>query len=334
TNEDLIQNFTITNKTADFIINKGVIKTNNNFSIEITNLKDEDINIKLIQNITQENPGWFGDSSNEKEINVNAGDIKDIDFNINNITNTSSNYYEIKLETENTQYIIPVYIEEDEEKNKTISSEKELEFNPNQLDVFVLINSSEYNKTIKLKNTGKEKIENIDLKVSKNLMELITLSKYQIKNLDSDSSEEIIIYINTNASSGITSGYITANSNLSTQKSIKINLNYTKDLINKSYENENFSSEIDNTCESVNGSICSDNEKCIGDIEQKEEGNCCIGECVEKEQESNIGQKIIGYFLLLCIIIFIAWFFIKRFNITKRKTNLIETAKKGIFSKK
>ena len=70
------------------------------------------------------------------------------------------------------------------------------------------------------------------------------------------------------------------------------------------------------TCEERNASICNSTSKCEGKIEQGENGNCCMGECVLKP-ETNTG-KIIGWILIIVIALFLTWFFKEKYRKPKK----------------
>lgn len=131
--KNIIRNFTITNETADFSVNPGFIITEDNFSIEIQNLKDYSIIIKIDENKTETEGGFFSfffqstDSENESVI-VKSGEIKNINFELGNETS----FRKILLSTENLEYKIPVYafvsqIQEEENEEEQNASEEEQE---------------------------------------------------------------------------------------------------------------------------------------------------------------------------------------------------------------
>lgn len=332
-NDDLMQNFTITNQTADFSLKPGVIFTNRSFKLELTNLKYTSLEVEISDNLTKKETGWFGISKDSKKINISARDKKEIEFQINNLTNFSEGYYVIELKSENTNYKVPVYIKNTSNQEK---KEKRLKFSINNFQDFILINSSKYNRTIELKNIGEQEINNIKINISNNLSNFLTLSKKIIDSIQPGEKEKIIISINpTNTSEKIILGKITAFSG-EIKDIIEVKLNFTRSFIPNTNTSKNESLKdyikLNNTCAELGGSICEG--KCEGEVRNLEEGNCCIGECKEEQKQSSLGQKITGYLLLLCIILFVAWFFLKKFKPTKREVDLLKTAQKGLFSKK
>ncbi len=106
---DIIKNFTITNETADFSINPGFIITDKDFSIQVQNLKDYEINITIGENKSVESSGFFASFSKSieggKTVSVKSGEIKNIEFELGNKTS----FRKIWLSTENLEYELPVY---------------------------------------------------------------------------------------------------------------------------------------------------------------------------------------------------------------------------------
>lgn len=139
--EDIIKNFTITNETADFSINPGFIITSENFSIEVQNLKDYQITIKIDENRTETEGGFFSfffsdSDSGDNSVIVKSGEIKDIEFGLGNETS----FRKILLSTESLEYEIPVYAfvsqiqdeESEEEQNASAEEEEEQEEETNE----------------------------------------------------------------------------------------------------------------------------------------------------------------------------------------------------------
>jgi hypothetical protein len=99
TNVDIISNFSISNTTADFSIKPGFVISSADFSIEVQNLKDDSLKISI------KDPDKINSSDS---INIGGDQIKDIDFQLGNIT---GDFFEIiKLSTSNLEYNIPIYI--------------------------------------------------------------------------------------------------------------------------------------------------------------------------------------------------------------------------------
>ena len=96
--QDIISNFVITNKTADFSIDKGFVITQGPFAIKAQNLKSTSISVSI-----DSFPGVNALSS----LNIGGNIIKNIDFNTSSLTKTTQDF--IKISTNNLVYEIPVF---------------------------------------------------------------------------------------------------------------------------------------------------------------------------------------------------------------------------------
>jgi len=122
--EDIINNFVITDDLADFKINPGFIIADEAFTIEVQNLRDFKIEIDINENETSTGKSLFESlfslGTFEADIELFSGEIKNLEFDLGNETSFSF----IELKTENITYKIPVYIFviktiETEEQNKS-----------------------------------------------------------------------------------------------------------------------------------------------------------------------------------------------------------------------
>ncbi len=117
TDKVISRNFSISNKTADFFVNPGVVKTDEDFKINVQNLKSHEIN--LIINPEEESEdffSFFNSQKKQREISLNPGEIRDINFELENKTGLK----EISIYSNSTKYDIPVYsiVENDSQENK------------------------------------------------------------------------------------------------------------------------------------------------------------------------------------------------------------------------
>jgi len=152
--EGISKNFTITNETADFSIDKGFIVTQENFTITVQNLNPSKINISLDVDTLSGSSGGFLDLFCDDEklsdsFEVLSGDTKEIEVSIENVDGTTVR--EITLSSENTKYEIPVYIiaenlpdneVPDEEENDSFYEQKN-ESQGSFWDIFKKENKSE-----------------------------------------------------------------------------------------------------------------------------------------------------------------------------------------------
>jgi len=79
------------------------------------------------------------------------------------------------------------------------------------------------------------------------------------------------------------------------------------------------------TCEELNGTICKKNEKCDGKSEYARDAKCCLGTCKEIQKSST--GKIIGWSIVIVILVFLIWFFKKKYRGAKKDIDLLKIAK-------
>ena len=92
------------------------------------------------------------------------------------------------------------------------------------------------------------------------------------------------------------------------------------------WEKETIKSASTKTCSEMNGEICNENENCEGTKEYAADAVCCIGKCIEIEKDER--GIMIGWILLAIVLLFIVWFFGKKYQSTKkREVNLLDVAK-------
>jgi hypothetical protein len=317
--EDITKNFSINENFADFSIDKGFVIAEEDFFIEIQNLQDHEVTINLGAVNYNEGEGFFaslfgGKKTSGNSITLNPGEIKKIDFKVDDFEKSSI----IELSTENLKYEILVYIFSKEEKEK----QKNFRFEPSELNISTVINSNK-TRIIYLRNIGETEIENISLKISDSLLPYVSLSIDKINGLNDNFSKKIELYIFSDAEEKSIEGQITAKtSDDELYAYVSVFLNFLKDYIPLDEEDS-----IDSkNCSELNGIICAENQKCEGNFNYTTDGVCCLGTCQE-EKESSTG-KIIGWFLLFIIIIFIAWFYLKKYKKVESVNDLMKILKR------
>ena len=325
--EELTKNFSITENTADFSINPGFVITKDNFFIEVQNLQDYKITIQIktsTKNATSEEGGFFASLfGNEEEseegnsITLMSGEIKKINFEIENIKQPM--FKLIELSTENLKYEIPVYVFIEEASEK---KEREFKFEPSELNIS-MPTESKTTRIIYLYNTGQETLENISLSVSDSLKSYINLSIEQIEELEANSNIKIEFYI-FSEEEGEVEGHIkakTENETLLTYSAIF--LNFLKDYTPLDEDDEIL---ITKTCSEQGGKVCGSGEECsISNIETSDELKCCLGTC-EKIEKSSAG-KIIGWVIFILVAGFLIWFFMKKYKGAKKPIDLLKISK-------
>ena len=126
--DDIISNFTISNQTADFSLNKGFVITNDTFSLKLQNLLEETITVNIYFNLdslqtseeTSSDDISFYDLFSEEDstdedihgeiddsFELKSGELKTINFGIGEIDKEQVVF--MKLSSESTSYVIVHY---------------------------------------------------------------------------------------------------------------------------------------------------------------------------------------------------------------------------------
>jgi hypothetical protein len=314
--EEIIGNFSILDNIADFSIDKGFILTQNDFFITVQNLQDNKITIKSKlknETIVEEEPEGFFDSlfGGDKEVTLQgdptdliSGEIKEISFHAKDLEKNKIQF--ITIATENTEYEIPVYIESEE-----VSEEprKRFSFDPAELNISIPTESPN-KRIIYLTNTGKGIIENITLSITDSLLPYLNLSIYNIEELEKNETQKIEIDILSEEEINLEGG-IKAKIEDGTLAYCDIYLNIIENFIPIDEP------VITQTCSEINGTICDYNiEECNVETINTKDAVCCIGTC-EEIQKSSTGL-IIGWIIIIAILLFLTWFFLRKYRRAKR----------------
>jgi len=81
------------------------------------------------------------------------------------------------------------------------------------------------------------------------------------------------------------------------------------------------------TCSQLEGEICSGTQTCSGESVYALDNLCCLDSCSSEGQKSTSYGKWFGWGLLGLVIIFLSWFFLKKFRRVSTPVNLIKIAK-------
>jgi len=327
TDENIVKEFIITNKTADFSVNPGFVISNTNFFIEVQNLQDFKQDIKVKTTTSYGNSGGFfaslfGDvtDSNDISVSVKSGEIKKIDFSIENVNKSSLKTIEVS--SDNLVYEVPVYIFVND---TTKTKEKEMDFEPSESNISLSTNSNT-TRIFYLKNIGETDLENITLEVSGPLKQYITISEEIIDDLEKDSSVKIEMTISSDSDEKTIEGQLKAratNEPADIYAYSALSLNFIKGYIPK--DNETNIVVSSKTCEELNGIICNDNEECDGKTEPAKYSLCCLDNC-KKIEKSSTG-KIIGWIIIIVIVGFLVWFFKSKYKGARNTVDLFKRLK-------
>lgn len=331
--EDIKRNFSITDNTAEFSIDKGFVITSDDFSITTQNLQNSEITIEISITTDYGSSGGFfaslfgGGETSQNSFNLKSGEIKKINFNVKNTTQTTLKT--ITLSSGNLKYDILVYVFRtniEPEKEET----KRFRFSLSELNQTIVTNS---NKTmiIYLENTGNINLENITLSVSPQLYPYVFLSTYKIEELKENSTKKIKVYFEADNEERLIEGQIRAKTSDNTEimyAYLAVTYNSIKDFIpldGEDIPDEKYIPETTNTCSDLSGKQCSENEECSGETKYASDGVCCLANCEEVKTSSK--GKIIGWLLIFVILAYLFWFFKYKYHGTKKDIDLLKIAK-------
>jgi len=305
--DDIVSNFTISEETAAFSVNPSVVNTNENFAVELQNLRDNSI----IINIDADSSKLSFPSSLE----LNTGEKETISFTLD--AQAARGLIIVDFTSENTSYSMPVYLNTENitisELNET-TEDFDLEFQPQEAEVSMSTNSNS-RRILYLKNTGAETLEDISFNISSVLERYVSVSPENIDSLDPGEIKQVEFDISSGPEEAIFEGIITAH-NEETATEFILTLNLIYDFIPAESETEELS--ILSLCGDLGGTICADTEECGGDIVRTRNGDCCVAPLVCQEPKKSSSGKIIGWILLLIVFIAILWFFKKKYKGVKK----------------
>jgi len=310
--DDIKKNFSTTSDLADFSLSPGFVSTSESFSLNMQNLQDSKRTIKI---------NYDG---KETEFTLKSGEKKSINFKVENINQDNLKY--IQLSSDKTSYNVPVYVFTNEPS--IITGKKGLKFEITNPEISMATNF-EKKKIIYLKNTGEEDLENISLSLTNELSSYINLSTKNITKLKGNSSRQIELLIKSGEDEKLITGEIKAQINWETYASAPLSLNFIKDFVPTNTTDEDAGSIIlTQTCEELGGKIClAETEICDGETADSFEGECCLSKTCNLKTTSSTG-KIVGWTLVIIVLLFVAWFFLKKYRGAKGPLTILERAKR------
>ncbi len=313
--QDIVKNFTITNETADFSLNPGVVVASDDFFVEVQNLKNKQIVINVRTPISNNSERDIlvssGTTAKEMSVSVKSGEIKKIYFELGT-GNPSLQFIELK--TENLSYELPVYV-------SAASSESEAEF---RLEPAELISSIPTNsvakRTIYFYNTGSREIRNISFSLSGGIKPFASISGSYIGELGANSNFPVELSFLSPGEIEV-SGTLKANINGESMLYSQISLKFLDDYIPV---NESQQSSV-KTCSELGGKICSSNEKCSQQVIYAKDNVCCPGTCQPIEKSS--AGTIIAILIFVVIAAGLFWFYKKKYKKARKSVDLLKEAK-------
>jgi hypothetical protein len=312
---DIGKNFTISESTADFSVDRGAVAANDSFSLQIRNLRGDETKISIGENEGPVAAGGFfaalfgskATGAGSSTLVLRAGETKKINFDVPEGASGESLLYLITLDSENTFYEIPVYA-----FSTGISNPNEtdsLRFEPSSLEI-EMATDSESEGTLHIVNFGDTDVEDISVMVSEELEPYVTLFDSSISSISGNFSKKVEFAIDSDSDDKTLRGSIAAVAGDDKfQISVPVTIRFIKDYVPAGSAGSGGASR---TCSQLNGAICSENEECSGSFEYAKDGVCCLAECA-KIKKSSTG-KIIGWLMILALASLVAWFYLKRYR--------------------
>jgi len=293
---DLKFNFQAKGNISLFSVNPGFIITNKDFAIKVrSNLETLSLTADFL--------------NSTKQININAGQTKTIDFSISGVNKFSLET--LTISSGNTKYEIPVAIFPNEISEEKIELSQNLRFSKSSFN-FTVTEDQEYGFEIPLINTGQENIENINLTLE-GLENIAVIQPKKIPLLFLGSMEKINLTIISNKEGLVTGNIKAISGNYTAETFITIRTVADKDELENLTTGDEFSTEF--SCSDLNGEICKENQECDGIEKLTLDGWCCIGNCKEKN-ESDTG-KYIAILTIILILGAIGFFVYKKMKARK-----------------
>ncbi len=325
--QDIAINFSILEDYADFSATPGVLVVNGSFSLEIQNLKDEQLTIYIDKNATQEQEeegGFFSFLFGDKDealtgqtFTLKVGEIKQITLEFEKVSEPTLKT--IQLSSENLTTIVFVYVLPVEEPET-----KRINFEQSFFNVSMSINSN-ISEILYLMNLGETTFENITLNISESLQEYISIEPEFFKELKGNETKRINLSISSKNKTETIEGIITAKTSDDFYAYVEIIINVLEEYVPEDNVSIEEPPPITKTCEEHGGIICNRTQECEGDIrEAQNTDSCCLGECVEKKKSP--AGKIIGWVIIIGLVGLFVWFYFKKFKKTRKKVDLLKVA--------
>lgn len=304
--EEITLNFSIGKETAPFSLDKGVIITNSTFSIKLQNLLDKRIEVTLLSKTDSGNTENFFSSffspqeivdSEERIFELKSGEIETLSFDISKLDSPSIR--EVNLESESYSYSIPVYIYINRTKQEE-NKEKRFRIEPSELNLSMSTNSNN-SFYLYIFNSGEKDLENLTLSSSNNLRPYLVFSKKEIEDLDSNISQRIEVFVNSDSTPKSLVGQIKLKDSDNDYEYSDLILNFYRDFIPTEEDTNSWNNQ----------------------------GNY-DGPLIDDTEDSSSGSSWLGWILLVLILGFLVWFFKTKYSTAgKRSKNIMSLMKKS-----
>jgi hypothetical protein len=318
-NEPITKNFSITDKTADFSINPGFVFPTGGFSIDIQNLKDNQIIIDVNTNLNDSTSREIFISSPEvsdaASISLISGQEKQINFKL---SPGPAALKKITMQTNNTFYEIPISLLTASEGNQ----EATFSLEPSKF-TYSLPTNSQVKKTVYIYNTGNTEMKNISILLSDSLKSFANVSVSKIDKLDAGSNTQFEL-IFSSKTEGEVEGDLKAIAGETIAYS-SISLKFLNNYVAPANETV-VGQSSQKTCAELQGISCNkEGFKCSKEMIDAKDGWCCKGTC-DSTATSSVG-KIIAIVIVVVIVAGLIWFYLKKYKKAKKPVDLLEVAK-------
>lgn len=315
--EDIIQNFSLTNEVADFSVKPGFVQASNNFSLTIENLQYHSINIEVSTSEFPE-PVYVLSSGNKDSIfPLSAGEIKKINFFVGEVGNTLHN---LLFSSENTTYKIPASVSGGKTINSELFGKDGFNFQTSNLVLYIPTNFA-YKELVYLRNLNDTELEDISLSLSDELAYYAVLSEDKIDTIDGKSNKSIELSFFSEEEKNV-DGYLYV-----TIDNKSFSLSVSAKFVENASEIETPSAT--KTCAEQNATVCNtETHTCdMNLLVPGKDGWCCLGKC--SEIKTNDSGRIIAVILILLVIILLIWFYFKKYKKSKKPVDLLKVARRN-----
>lgn len=308
------KNFTIS-KGNSISIKPGIFYTTEKPEITLTNNFNNTINLTYSFSSQASEEGFFdffsSEETNETTLAIEKGESKSL------VVEPQKEFSFLYIKSNKTYRLPIVYLKL--EKNETTSEEKDLELSEKLIHMN-LEPKERQNATIEIFNFAESNATNLTF--TKNSS---SYSINEIKTLPAKSSANLTLEFYTEKTGALEDDLVI---------SYKLN-NKSKSLTLKVYiysfpENltsEQIEEEI-NECEKINGTICSLDEECEGELTYSG-GFCCIGTCVKTESEGeSFNYKWLIGILIFVILAVVGFFIYKKYKKSPQAETPLENSQK------
>jgi uncharacterized membrane protein len=310
--EDIVKNFSLSNETADFSVNPGLIEASDNFSITVKNLRDSSLDVEASTSEFTEPVYVLSEGNKDSTIKLNPGENKKINFFVGK---TETTLHNILFSSENTTYKIPASVS-GAGTSSELSDDRVLNFQSSDLVLYIPTHFT-YRELIYLYNLNDSELEDIRISLSDELAYYAVLSDEKIDTIEGKSNKSIELSFFSEEEKDI-EGYLYV-----TLDNKSFSLLVSAKFVENASDVETPSAK---TCAELGGVVCETQTKtCDVNLISGKDGWCCTGTCSEIKT-SNSG-RIIAVILILLVIILLVWFYFKKYKKSKKPVDLLKVAK-------